>query len=135
MTVGEFNNLPYETRLFINQISGCFSCGGNIEEKLERGYQMYLQFKTDTMYTFKNGAVYFTDAKTKKSDILYPLLQNDTKEERIIKLKTALRIYKVRPEVFLSIDIEAIRKEIVPEIETKATEVKKNVPLKKLRKK
>lgn len=112
MTTEQFNALPLEARRFIQSQQTCLSCGK--KNNLDAHYKNYLNMKNQSLFTLRNGAVSFFDEKTKKSQILYPLHPNDSKDQIKEKLKIALRIHAVRPERFSVIsvsDIEAKLKE------------------------
>jgi hypothetical protein len=110
MTIEDFNALPLEARRYIETQTACLTCGKS--KNLDLHYKNYLRMKTDALFTLRGGALSYFDGFLKKAFVLYPLHPDDTPDERLEKLKAALKVAKKKPEFFISIAVLEIEAEI-----------------------
>lgn len=98
MTKEEFNALPLEVRRFIDENVGCLGCGGNLEAKLTKAYELYLNLKKMETYKLIGGGINYKSKN--ESGVLYAVSNEDTPDEIRNKLRIARLVYAVSPELF-----------------------------------
>ena len=100
MTTEEFNALPEEARRFISSHAGCLGCGGNKEQKLNKAYQLYLNYRVMKAYQLFGGGINYKEGEER--GVLYPISENDTDFQIREKIRIAKLIREKSPEVFIS---------------------------------
>lgn len=124
MTTEEFNALPEEARRFISSHAGCLGCGGNKEQKLNKAYQLYLNYRVMKAYQLFGGGINYKEGEER--GVLYPLSENDTDFQIREKIRIAKLIREKSPEVFISFnerDMEEILENLEEEEVIEITEL------------